>query len=113
MTKIVKKGVAVVLLQIIMFCFLTPREALAVHLIPGGEGRLCNNTYFSYAHTGFSQSKTIPPHQLTDGRICTRTRLFYIHAKICSACGGCIEENVIFDCSESHSICTDPVPTCQ
>lgn len=113
----VKKKILGVVAAVALTVAMTPsyvaNASSASHDVPGGGGKQCNNTYFNYVHTGFSKSYSIPSHQLTDGRSCTRTRLAYIHSKICSGCGGVIEANLVFECSEDHSICTNPVPTCE
>lgn len=88
-----------------------PVTANAAHLIPGGGGRKCNNTFGTYVDI-YSMHSYVSIHSLSNGRICNMTRIAYSHDKICSSCGGTNESGYVKECTEKHSICSTYKKTC-
>lgn len=70
------------------------------------DGGNCTNIYRNYYHTGFSHSRGIAVHRLSDGRDCTVSRLIYKHTVTCASCNGIIYTNADGECTEEHSACT-------
>lgn len=91
-------------LAVIMSCTVLAVNVFADHLIPGGQGQMCNNTYYYIEHIEHIGVGPIGSHIHTDGRTCVITGLTMRHAKKCASChaiiGTCVKT-----CTESHSIC--------
>ena len=78
-------------------------QAATAHDNPNGG--LCDSTMRKYTHRGIVQSHMLPGHRLTDGTLCTPTRLVYIHVVTCSSCGAEINTYFCSECTEVHSKC--------
>lgn len=98
-----KRIIALIFTATVAF-LMTVSPALAADHYQPGTGLPCNNTYTKWSHTGYYGSVTAGSHTLTDGRICYKTRLIYLHAVRCSSCTAFLY-TYTDDCTEVHDKC--------
>lgn len=101
-----KKVKAFIMVGVLAFTTMisVPSIANAEHTNPNNQMK-CDNSYYSFTHTGFTGSAYGTGHRLTTGEYCTPVRLSYVHSKYCTSCNALLGSGMSFMCIEDHSVC--------
>lgn len=99
-----KKKLLTVMISTIVSLSMIVTPVFAAHVNPKTDGK-CDNTYTTYSHIQLLGTSSLGEHELSDGRVCNKTRYVYLHEVSCSSCTYVFNRSTAYACTDSHSLC--------